>query len=120
MEKLKVFTNPLDYLALVFEEVRLRFKTEGKFPITDQVEFRFFADDAQTFSGLTTELKPTSKVVIGIKPVGMSFYLIDEVVNDHFIGYRLNTHLNFILSSTEIAYVRGYFCALSKTNFANK
>ncbi len=113
MDLKHIFTNPATLLGLVFETPRLKFKTDGNFPLSNENELRLFVDDLETLSGLSVVPNQTSKVVIGLKKAGINFYLVEEVNHDHFIGSRLDTHLNFILSSTEIAYLRGYLFALA-------
>ena len=110
--KLMYFTNPSKHLEEIFSPRFSKFVTIGLFPLSDDTECKFFLSGLDlTLEKPSQTPKPESKFIIGVTPTGFNFYIIDELNEKSFKGYKLNTHLHFILDPSSISYLRGFLSA---------
>lgn len=101
-------------LQVVYSEKYSKLKQSGSFSaLQTEEEILLFLEGLDlTVHKPTAKITNLSKFVIGIKPVGFNFYTIDTVVGNSFIGYKIQTHLQYILSAASICYLRGYLAAI--------
>lgn len=106
--------DPSRFLAFVYSERFSKFVTrQAEFFYQDGVETKFYLTglDLQTETPSLT-IKKTSRYAIGMTISSFNFYRIEESNHESFTGERLNTHINYILQTWEIDFLRGYLYAI--------
>lgn len=106
--------DPSRFLAFVYSERFSKFVTrQAEFFFQDGVETKFYLNGLNLrMETPSLTIKKTSRYAIGMTATSFNFYRIEESNHESFKGERINTHINYILQSSEIDFLRGYLYAI--------